>query len=426
MLNTNSNSDNIYTYSNSSDNITRESYDLDNDITESVNLIDSDDTDKDIQKTLNCDKKYITTFNNEYNESSIYLYGNFDCFYTTPLTITRDGFVLSLNSSSGPTAAHNIDINDNMDRQHAVNTIAGISSSTLPDLPQSEIDVSFVNLQIENSGNDRIHRESAILNILSKNQEKWQHYQSGVYDGYVNGLQCGYVQGLSLSSRHNRKHKKKRKKQKQKRFHSQSMMQGKHDSQRQTRNTRTSKVNDSTNTTNNDSNSNNDKYKEVERNLIASVAAAHEAAYVESRKGTIESIESQVVQGRKRNGDISIETIIETSDGNDDDIGDSVYISPVIQSEFEAKQVELSVMNQMDNDDDNDYNNSSCNTSMSNNTNTTSMTPTTLTKMSENVNEDKIKSFDSGRIMIEALLIEFPLFSVNESQAVTTLSKTLI
>ena len=57
-------------------------------------------------------------------------------------------------------------------------------------------------------------------------------------------------------------------------------------------------------------------------------------------------------------------------------------------------------MNEMDNDDD--FNNSSYNTPISNNTNITSMTSTTLTKISENVNEDKIERFDSGRIMMEA------------------------
>ena len=82
-FNTNGNNDNVYTYSNSSDSITRGLYDLDIDINESVNLFDVDDLSMDIQKTLKptVTNNILQYFSNEHSESSVYLYGNFDCFY---------------------------------------------------------------------------------------------------------------------------------------------------------------------------------------------------------------------------------------------------------------------------------------------------------------------------------------------------------
>ena len=73
ILNINSNNDSVYTYHNSSDSITRGLYDLDNDFS------------VDIQKTLKLTviKNILQHFNNEYSDSSVYLYSNFDCFYNS-------------------------------------------------------------------------------------------------------------------------------------------------------------------------------------------------------------------------------------------------------------------------------------------------------------------------------------------------------
>ena len=73
--------DNIYMYTNSSGSVTKGLYDLDNDISESVNLLYQIDVSTHRVLMEIVSKNVVQYFDNEYSESSVYLYGNFDCFY---------------------------------------------------------------------------------------------------------------------------------------------------------------------------------------------------------------------------------------------------------------------------------------------------------------------------------------------------------